>query len=65
MDVVCSKATDFDAWISLAREVEPLFGPMADKKDFLEALSKAISLSTAFCIYSEPNEGKNDLIDAS
>ena len=30
MDVVFSKATDFDAWISLAREVEPLFGPMAD-----------------------------------
>ena len=62
MDIVCSKAADFNAWISLAREVEPLFGPMADEKDFQEALRKAISLRTAFCIYSEPNGGKKDLI---
>jgi len=62
MDVVCSKETDFNAWISLAREVEPLFGPMADEMDFQEALKEAISLGAAFCIYSEPNEGKKDLI---
>ncbi len=55
MDIVCSKITDFDAWIELAREVEPLFGPMADEIDFQESLRQAISLNTAFCIYSEPN----------
>jgi len=25
--------SDYDAWIELAREVEPLFGPMADSPD--------------------------------
>ena len=62
MDVVYSKVTDFDAWILLAREVEPLFGPMADEKGFQEALRRAISLNIAFCIYSEPNGDDNNLI---
>lgn len=62
MDVVYSKKTDFNAWISLAREVEPLFGPMADELNFQEALRQAISLDTAFCIYSDPNGGNKDLI---
>lgn len=61
MDVVYSKVTDFDAWILLAREVEPLFGPMADEIDFQEALRQAISLHTAFCIYSEPNGDNKNL----
>jgi GNAT superfamily N-acetyltransferase len=61
MGVVYSKENDFDGWIFLAREVEPLFGPMADEIDFQEALRKAISLKTAFCIYSEIN-GNNKLI---
>lgn len=62
MDVVSSKITDFDAWISLAREVEPLFGPMADELDFKESLKKAISLNTAFCIRSKPNRKNKSLI---
>ena len=62
MDVVCSKITDFDAWIQLAREVEQLFGPMADEIDFQEALRQALSLKTAFCIYSETNGIENKLI---
>ena len=51
MDVVCSKVTDFNAWVLLSREVEPLFGPMVDEIDFQEALRKDISLNSAFCIY--------------
>ena len=62
MEVVYSKETDFDEWILLAREVEPLFGPMADEIDFQEALRQAISSSTAFCIYSELNGENSDLI---
>ena len=62
MDVVCSKITDFDAWIALAREVEPLFGPMADEIDFQDSLRQTISLNTAFCIYSEPNGDNRKLI---
>lgn len=49
----------FNAWISLAREVEPLFGPMADEISFQEALRQAISLNTTFCICSKTNgEGR-------
>jgi len=51
-----SNVTDFDAWIALAREVEPLFGPMADEVAFQDALQRAISEKAAFCIRSTPNE---------
>jgi len=62
MDVVYSKVTDFNQWLSLAREVEPLFGSMADEIDFQEALKQAIYSNTAFCIYSNSNGDNKDLI---
>jgi GNAT superfamily N-acetyltransferase len=62
MEVVCSVEKDFDAWILLAREVEPLFGPMADETSFQDALRQAISLNTAFCIYAETSGGGRELI---
>ncbi len=62
MEVVCSKLADFASWIALAREVEPLFGPMADELGFREALRQALSAKTAFCIYPDSNEGANSLI---
>lgn len=62
MNVVSSKKSDFDAWISLAREFEPLFGPMADEIVFQEALRKAISSNSAFCIYSGLKEINQHLI---
>ena len=61
MNVDCSKPTDFYAWIALAREVEPLFGPMAEEVAFHEALTKAIATETAFCIRSGPNESEPSL----
>ncbi len=61
MKIVCSEEKDFDAWISLAREVEPLFGPMADEISFHDALRQAISLNTAFCIYSKNNGESSEL----
>ncbi|WP_421903939.1 GNAT family N-acetyltransferase [Maridesulfovibrio sp.] len=45
--------SDFDGWIELAREVEPLFGPMADEPAFHEGLKQAIKSGTAFCIREE------------
>lgn len=42
--------SEFDAWIALAREVEPLFGPMADEAPFRDALTQAITDGTAFSI---------------
>lgn len=62
MDVGGSNLADFDAWIALAREVEPLFGPMADELDFQEALRQAISANTAFCIRSDPNKANKSLM---
>ena len=34
---------DIDGWLKLAREVEPLFGPMADVPEFRDALAAAIA----------------------
>ena len=62
MDVGCSKLTDFDSWIALARGVEPLFGPLAYESGFQEALRQAISANTAFYIRSDPNEENKSLI---
>lgn len=56
MHVDCSNIADFDAWIALTKEVEPLFGPMADEMDFHKELRQAILNSTAFCVRSAPNE---------
>jgi len=56
MNVDFSELTDFDAWIRLAKEVEPLFGPMADDVDFQEALKQAILDRTAFCIRSDSSK---------
>jgi GNAT superfamily N-acetyltransferase len=45
---------DLDGWLALAREVEPLFGPMAESPDFQAALRQAIEGHEAFCIRSGP-----------
>jgi len=56
MDIDCSNPIDFDAWIVLVKEVEPLFGPMADEIAFQEALRQAIKCERAFCIRSNLNK---------
>ncbi len=61
MGIDYSVLTDFDAWIALAREVESLFGPMADEAGFQDALRQAISEKTAFCIRSFPDEKDRSL----
>jgi ribosomal protein S18 acetylase RimI-like enzyme len=45
---------DVEGWLALAREVEPLFGPMAESADFQAALRQAIGRHEAFCIRSRP-----------
>lgn len=47
---------DFDAFLSLAREVEPLFGPMVDSPDFLAAVRGAIDAGTLFCAVDETDD---------
>ena len=44
---------DFANWLALAREVEPLFGPMVDDPSFHEFLKKVFREQRAFCIREE------------
>jgi len=41
---------DIPEWINLAREVEPLFGPMIDDPKFHSGLRKCIADKQAFCV---------------
>lgn len=45
-----STLEDFDQWLRLAREVEPLFGPMVDDPGFREGLKQALSDGSALCV---------------
>jgi GNAT superfamily N-acetyltransferase len=48
--VVVAREQDVRAWLDLAREVEPLFGPMVNEPAFHRALYKNIGRGTAFCV---------------
>ncbi|HPH96112.1 MAG TPA: GNAT family N-acetyltransferase [Anaerolineaceae bacterium] len=50
MIVTLAQPEDIPAWLELAREVEPLFGPMVDDPGFLRALQKNIERGSAFCV---------------
>lgn len=41
---------DYDNWIELAAEVEPLFGPMTDLKEFRDGIRHCIENDNAFGI---------------
>jgi len=47
---------DYDTWIELAKEVEPLFGPMTDSKEFQAGIKDCIQNNNSFGIEGE--EGK-------
>lgn len=49
------KNQDLNAWIELAREVEPLFGAMADNENFINGIKDCISKSSAFCVVNANN----------
>ncbi len=44
---------DYDAWLKLAEEVEPLFGPMVDSKDFREGIKDCIGNRNAYGVKDE------------
>jgi ribosomal protein S18 acetylase RimI-like enzyme len=48
--VVKAQLADVAAWLNLAGEVEPLFGPMVNEPSFHRALYKNIARGTAFCV---------------
>lgn len=53
---------DRPGWLKLAKEVEPLFGPMADDPGFHEGLAFAIQQKNAFCIADEKTGGDPDIL---
>jgi hypothetical protein len=50
MQIALAQMADIPAWLKLAAEVEPLFGPMAADPAFHAALERNIARQTAFCI---------------
>jgi ribosomal protein S18 acetylase RimI-like enzyme len=48
--VVVAQPEDVPAWLVLAAEVEPLFGPLVNDSSFLRALHRNIARGTAFCV---------------
>lgn len=48
-----SNITDLPSWLTLAREVEPLFGPMADDPNFQKGLLEAIQEGHAIAAKEE------------
>ena len=49
-DIGFVTAGDIEAWLALAREVEPLFGPMAGEAGFIRAVTETIAAKRAYCI---------------
>jgi ribosomal protein S18 acetylase RimI-like enzyme len=47
---VCAEPEDIPAWLALAAEVEPLFGPMVEEPGFMRALRRNIGRETALCV---------------
>ena len=56
-----STLDDFDGWLRLAEEVEPLFGPMVEQIDFREGLRQAIVDGHALCIRSNTQADEKPL----
>lgn len=56
-----STLEDFPQWLRLAKEVEPLFGPMVEDAGFREGLRQAILDGNAFCIRTVADENEQVL----
>jgi ribosomal protein S18 acetylase RimI-like enzyme len=50
MQVALASIDDIPSWLSLATEVEPLFGPMVNDPGFHKALRETIECAGAFCV---------------
>jgi len=50
MQVVRAVSGDTHAWLDLAAEVEPLFGPLVSDERFLSALERNIARGSATCV---------------
>ncbi len=62
MRVVKAHPDDIPAWLALAAEVEPHFGPMVSDPGYRNALQKNIERGTAFCIREQNGPPKTPLM---
>lgn len=60
--IVAAQPQDCAAWLELAREVEPLFGPMVNDPGFHRALENNIARGTAYCIRVENGAADSPLV---
>ncbi len=50
MKVVSATPEDVPAWLALAAEVEPMFGPLVGDPSFTGALQRNVARGSAFCV---------------
>jgi ribosomal protein S18 acetylase RimI-like enzyme len=62
MNIFLSQPDDLPEWFSLAREVEPLFGPMVDVPEFQSGLLTAINENRALCVRDENDSGTRRMV---
>ena len=49
-EAIPAEPGDIGDWLDLAREVEPLFGPMADDPAFHDGMVQAMTMGRAWCV---------------
>jgi len=64
MQIALAQPADIPAWLALAAEVEPLFGPMVADPGFHAALERNIARQTAFCIREQDDAPRRPLMGA-
>jgi GNAT superfamily N-acetyltransferase len=60
--IVVAQMADIPAWLVLAAEVEPLFGPMVADPLFHAALERAIRREMAFCVREQDGPSGDPLL---
>jgi len=53
---------DWATWQTLTREVEPLFGPMADQPEFAAAWQAAVAAQQVLCAHEAPSTSVSPLL---
>ena len=64
MRVAMASIDDMSSWLSLAAEVEPLFGPMVNDPGFHNALRATIERGDAFCVREDDGPPGTALLGA-
>ncbi len=64
MQIALAQPVDLPAWLALAAEVEPLFGPMVADPGFHAALERNIVRQTALCIREQDGPPGTPLMGA-